>query len=311
MIFQGTRIRFSDVERERLREPVIAQRMMRRIASKRAAATTLSEAAEALVQAGRFKEAIGALDRCLRKLPLTCPMLIAKYGRCLHYMGDHERAEDDFRLADEEVRKKPDELFFVGYELAEAGQYRRALRILDLAWKYDATARQKPLADFYTPRGWCHFGVRKFRAAHSDFSKALLHGESTDFGILYVLAAAVHLGRKESDSALLVLREKVAPKLRGQRWPFPLLQLFNDGITEREFLAQLNDKNKRIARQRQCEGYFYLGVWKHLHNRREAAESCYRKCLRTRVIDFREYRAAAIELGNGSAEKQRHGKVTK
>jgi lipoprotein NlpI len=116
-------------------------------------------------------------------------------------------------------------------------------------------------------------------------------GQTFVYSVLW-LELAIRRGRLERPSRL-ALAEK---ELGGQRWPAPLLKMYQGSLSPAQAIAAAAAPDARTALEQQCEAYFYAGQEYLLRQEPQQARAAFEAALATGMTDFVEYDWAAREL---------------
>lgn len=206
--------------------------------------------------------------------------------------GDRRRAADLFVRAVGRGSRDYQVWYNAGQVLTLCGRFEEALPYLDAC-----LAKKPGESPLLTARGQCRYCLGSFDLAADDFAAALAARNTPEYTAMWAVAAARHVGSERTAKALKQLSD-LAPTMRGRPWIAPAVLFFAGETTEAEFVKAMSSPDARIRRERECEGYYYLGVKQLLKGDRDSARAAFARCVEINVDYFMEPYFAARELAD-------------
>lgn len=213
------------------------------------------------------------------------------YDRATVYerLGLKSMARFDYDYA---IKLKPDfaaAYSAIGVHLTLAGQYDRAYEAFDSANDLD------PNYQFaYLSRGIALYYGNRPHLGFKDMETYLSFDPNDPYRVIWHYIVQM---QNDSESAPQSLRHN-ALNLSNDHWGKNIVALYLGEMSEKEFLATLNEPNLTQSQkaERQCEAYFYLGKKRRFEGDHVAAFQFYKLALATNVYDFIEHKYARLEL---------------
>lgn len=143
-------------------------------------------------------------------------------------------------------------------------------------------------------RGYLAFQRGDFGAAAEAFRSLLIEQPQSAYGALWLYLSERKAGVSKA-AAQLVLVDYLQKSRQGS-WPEPVLELFNDELSDQGVLLLAQDKDPRTDREQLCEAYFYLGFHAWLQGEQQLARDYLLAARASRVYGFVEYGLAELLL---------------
>jgi lipoprotein NlpI len=89
---------------------------------------------------------------------------------------------------------------------------------------------------------------------------------------------------------------KFAETINGDNWPIPIIQYYAGKRTKKECLQASISKDKNRENEKRCEAYYFIGEFLILNNQKNEGVKLLKKCIECDIQNFREYKAAKLEL---------------
>lgn len=165
---------------------------------------------------------------------------------------------------------------------------------------YDKAAALDPkLTASYTNRANANFYLGDFKAAARDYERGLRTDPSD-----IVSAIWLYLARERSGKDGAKELAGFASNLGLERWPGPIVSLFLGKAAPEQILKHIEEGDRRVKRERECEAFFYIGQYQLLRGKREEALRLFRKALETEQNNFIEFTGSKVELNRLVTNRQ-------
>ena len=89
---------------------------------------------------------------------------------------------------------------------------------------------------------------------------------------------------------------KFADTINGDKWPIPIIRYYANTSTREECIKAANSANKKRENEKKCEAYYFIGAYLQGLGEDEKATKMFKKCIKGNITNFREHKAAIIEL---------------
>lgn len=234
---------------------------------------------------GDYARAIADYDVSLQLVP-DVAVVLNNRGLSYGNMDNFGRAVADY---DRSLKVEPGDSTVYSNR---ARAYVRIGKIKQAMDDYDAALRLDPEnINANSDRGLAHFFQSDWKKSSVDIGQAITIGGVDPYRSLWRALALARGG--ESWQALLTAD---ASHLDLTEWPGPVVRFLLGEIPEAQVLSEAWHEEPRLAKQRQCEAYFYLGQQALIRGEAERARDLFEKSVAEGVPDFLEYRGARVEL---------------
>ena len=183
----------------------------------------------------------------------------------------------------------PEVYNFLGIHYTLMQQYDKAYEMFDAVLELKAEHEYA-----YLNRGIALYYGQRPQLAEQDFNAFLALAPSDPYRVIWR-----YLAQKELDPITAQQQlNSASSQLDETTWAYQLIQLYSGELSERTFLAQLDEgvSSEQEFAERLCEAYFYLAK-KHLSaGNIRSAEDYFKLSLSTNVHEFVEYKYARLEL---------------
>lgn len=149
-------------------------------------------------------------------------------------------------------------------------------------------------SESFRGQGYLAFHRGEFGAAAEAFRSLLNEQPQSAYGALWLYLSERKAGVSKA-AAQLVLVDHLQ-KYRQGSWPEPVLELFNDELSDQGLLLLAQDKDPKTDREQLCEAYFYLGFHAWLDGDSRLARDYLLAARASRVYGFVEYGLAELLL---------------
>ncbi len=237
---------------------------------------------------GQLAEAIATYDQAIS----ARPNLIAGYmGRGWAHESNraYEAAGADFSKAIELDPSVPEPYQARGWIYEQSDQPQRAIDNYS-----KAIVRAPEDYESYFSRGFLLYYERDMVAAVQDF-QVVYHKASAelgDYALLWMYLARAQAGVVSTADNFF------ADKTNRTKWPGIIYSAYIGEVSADRVLDAMRHLDSQTRRQRECVGYFFLGLHRLLRGDKLTARAYFKKTLATGVTNYRQYGAAKIELKN-------------
>jgi len=80
-----------------------------------------------------------------------------------------------------------------------------------------------------------------------------------------------------------------AKKLKGNKWPVPIIRYYADLIPIEKLIRATTDADKKRENEKKCEAYYFIGELMLLNEKKKEAIEYFEKCIKCDIPDFREH----------------------
>jgi len=151
-------------------------------------------------------------------------------------------------------------------------------------------------------KGRALFGLARFELDSGNVEDARTHLQKIvaandpqlEYARLYLCLARTRLGEK--DKGQEELRKYLAERKEKDDWFTKVAGFLSGSLSEEDFLKAAADGNKWLAREQECEAYWYAGATRLAAGDKETAKAYFEKCVATGVRNFIEYDSARTAL---------------
>jgi len=146
------------------------------------------------------------------------------------------------------------------------------------------------------------FGLARFEYDSGNIEDARTHLQKIvaandpqlEYARLYLCLAQMRLGQKEKGQE--ELKAYLAERKEKDDWFTKVAGFLSGGLSEEDFLKAAADGNKWLAREQECEAYWYAGAARLAAGDKETAKAYFEKCVATNVRNFIEWESASTAL---------------
>ena len=222
-----------------------------------------------------------AIDHFERAIGLDSHLALAYYNRGISWkaLGDFDRAVADQAQARALAPRGAVPLGELGALAQIKGDFDASIDHLNLAIKLAPTD-----AMHYRSRGCTRFFRGEMTAAETDLRYSINLADDP-YALLFWYLASARIGHDASREL-----ESRAKRLRGRRWPAPIIDLYLGKIGTDAALAAATSSVER------GEAEFYVGEWHLLHGNHAHAATALRAAAEACPAHFIEHTAAVVEL---------------
>ena len=205
---------------------------------------------------GRYKDALGDFEGAIFT-GATGPEVYISRARARHALGDDEGAAADLAAAEEQ----------------NAGT-----------------------ANLHATRGRYWFDRGEYLKAKADLAKAveIEGGEEQEYTRLYLVLAATRAG--EGKKAQADLAAYLKKREKKDDWYATLAGFLAGTVPEEELLKKAAEGKKQVAREHECEAYWYAGAQRAAAGDKEKALEYVKRSKAADIRNFIEYESAEAEL---------------
>jgi lipoprotein NlpI len=148
--------------------------------------------------------------------------------------------------------------------------------------------------DAYDLRGCLSYDSGAFTNALFDFRKEIEMNPANDYARFRVWLIRARLG--ERDAADQELQTYLAAPATRDDWAAKVGQFLVGQLTEREFLTNAKNLDRKKEAGQLCEAYFYVGSKRLFAGDKTTATDYFKQSLATKQTDFTEFASATAEL---------------
>lgn len=155
---------------------------------------------------------------------------------------------------------------------------------------YTSAIKLKPdFAFAYNNRAISYYFIKEYKKACDDFESAIKYNPSEGFYYFLHLTSSLKISKEALEKSMVLLNKN--KDFIKDRWTYNIADFLIGKIKAKDLINKSDYNSERL-----CEAYFYIGLKYLISGKKFGAKSYFKKCLKTKQINFIEYELAQMEL---------------